>query len=720
MAILQHYGIKHFFTIFDGLNQWKATLPVHLATLARATQSSYDVGRYTEETGTAKKNDRCRNLWQTSAWSGPPESMWGRNMNIQSLALEPGPGGQVSADLPPRLVDRIPPIPARTRLHGPLTARRLRGFYLALALIYLGGLLPTLLGASPAWQAFGFGIMFPGAGFLFAGGVVGVLAAVVSFVAFVVITFLWWARGIILGPPAVLLVSALLSAAWIGEGPGVSWMSAAIPVAVAGFHGWLALKRRQTFAAAQKKGQELNAMLAKAEPVMRDYPVTAAAPMSEPQVKEFRRMLDLALQPVDSWNGFSMDDTWQDGALRYQICTMSWNLALAQYTRLPAFHGYLNQAQENLIRKHIDRKTWNYWYWESLWGNFRIEKNPVHTDNIMLSGFLGVSLGLFETASGTSPFAAPGALTFRWDETTAFPYSHSTLMQEIVRNYKRYDLGWFPCEPRWIYSMCNLVGHTALKLHDARHKTHFGDEVGQRFERTMTEEMMMADGRIKVCTSAPFGFQVPSLSGLFGETWGIRFMTPHAPDQAERLWQVLKHDFISVKPDGTLDFKLLPLGWDTRRPADFSKWPELNPLIMTLWAALEMGDEPIIEATRTTIDQRYGEGVADSVTWSGRNTVRDMVTKGLPEAWAKGPILSHAVYPDVIVAYAVTDGTALDLVLQPGEGPVDAALAFDRLVPGRSYRVAATGQSVTADDSGRASLTLALRERMALRLEPVG
>jgi N-acetylneuraminate synthase len=94
--------------------------------------------------------------------------------------------------------------------------------------------------------------------------------------------------------------------------------------------------------------------------------------------------------------------------------------------------------------------------------------------------------------------------------------------------------------------------------------------------------MMMADGRIKVCTSSPFGFQVPSLSGLFGETWGIRFMTPHAPDQAERLWEVMKRDFIRHKPDGTLELKLLPLGWDTRKPANFSyeQWPELIPQTM--------------------------------------------------------------------------------------------------------------------------------------------
>ena len=199
--------------------------------------------------------------------------------------------------------------------------------------------------------------------------------------------FLWWARGPILAPPAVLVVTALLSAAWIGTGGGVTVLGYAIPVAVAGLHFYLAFKRRTHFAEQQAKGAQINILLAKAEPILVDAPTEAADEMPDSQVTEFRRMLDLALQPVDSWTGFGMDDTWQDGALRYQISGMSWNLAFGQYTQLPAFHGYLNQAQENLIGKNIDRKTWNYWYWESLWGNLKLEKNPVATDNIMLSGF---------------------------------------------------------------------------------------------------------------------------------------------------------------------------------------------------------------------------------------------------------------------------------------------------------------------------------------------
>lgn len=644
-------------------------------------------------------------------------------MNTRTADIDIGwtPAAPTGDTVPPPLVDRVPLVAEAQSAHGPLLRRRLYRLYGLFAVFFLLGLAPLALDSSPALKALGLGLLLPGAGFLHVGGLLGVLFAAVSAAAFMVILFYWWARGVVLAPPAVWLGSAVLAAAWsqYTQHPGVQAMEWAIPVAALLVHGGFALKRRRSFDRLRARGQAANADITQAEPVMRDYPVTAGREMPPAQIKEFRRMLDLALQPVDSWNGFDMSDTWQDGALRYQICTMSWNLACGQYTQLPAFHGYLNRAQENLIRKHIDRKTWNYWYWESLWGNLQLQKNPINIDNIMLSGFLGVSLGLFETASGTSPFKAPGSLTFRWDDKLQFPYSHETMLREVVKNFNRYDLGWFPCEPHWIYSMCNLVGRTALELHDARHGTRLVDEVRHTFDRTMSDEMTLPDGRIRVCTSSLYGFTVPSLSGLFGESWGIRFITPHAPELAERIWRVLKRDFISRDPSGRLNFKLLPLGWDTRKPANFQRWPEMYPLIVTLWAALEMGDDEIIDATRTEIDKRYGEGVADSVTWTGRNTMRNMVTKGLPKAWATGPILDDAEYPQVIVGRAVTDGHALSLVLHPGAEHGPARLGFARLVPGRKYRAVQTDAAFTANADGRAELIVPLEGRMELDIVPV-
>jgi hypothetical protein len=633
--------------------------------------------------------------------------------------VAPPPHGSSDAALD-RLVERIPPIPNITRMHGPITRRILLRFYAMQAMVFLAGLLPVLLDMSAQWKAFGLGLILPGGGFFYAGGIAGVLLGLASIAAFAVIMFIWWARGVVVGPPGVMLGTALLAAAWIQGGSGVAPMEYGVPAAFLAMHAYLATRRVGNFKAARERAVGHNQTIPLAEPVLRERPVEASDDMPEGQIAEYRRMLDLALQPVDSWEGFNFNDTWQDGALRYQICTMSWNLSYGQYTQLPAFHGYLNTAQENLIRKHIHRNTWNYWYWESIWGNLRVDKNPVHIDNIMLTGFLGVSLGLFETASGTSPFKDDGALTFRWDDTTAFPYSHESMLREIVKNYKRYDYGWYPCEPRFIYSMCNLVGRNALALHDARHGTQLVSEIADRFEQTMEEEMMLPDGRIRVCTSSTFGFTVPSLSGLFGETWGIRFLTPYAPDQAERLWHILKRDFIAVGADGELEFKLLPLGWDTRKPANFSydQWPELNPLIMVLWAALEMGDDQIIAATRQAIERRNGPGVADAMTWTRANTMRDMVTKGLPPAWRSGPLLSDAAYPDVVVTRAVSDGSALDIVLHPGDGPKEVELGFSRLVPGKTYKVIQGDREMTADAAGTARITLPLANRREITIAP--
>ena len=62
-----------------------------------------------------------------------------------------------------------------------------------------------------------------------------------------------------------------------------------------------------------------------------------------------------------------------------------------------------------------------------------------------------------------------------------------------------------------------------------------------------------------------------------------------------------------------------------------------------------------------------------------KDNSRDMVNKGLPEAWKTGPILAEASYPAVIVARAVTDGQALDLVLHAGAEPGPQRLGFARL-----------------------------------------
>ena len=108
--------------------------------------------------------------------------------------------------------------------------------------------------------------------------------------------------------------------------------------------------------------------------------------------------------------------------------------------------------------------------------------------------------------------------------------------------------------------------------------------------------------------------------------------------------------------------------------------------------------------------------------------MRDMIAFDRPVAWSTGPRLAGAVYPDVLVAKAVTDGRALDLVLRPGDGPVRTSLSIDRLVPGASYVVegsdngarAGTARGrITADGRGRAELAgVDLGDRLELTIRP--
>ena len=83
-------------------------------------------------------------------------------------------------------------------------------------------------------------------------------------------------------------------------------------------------------------------------------------------------------------------------------------------------------------------------------------------------------------------------------------------------------------------------------------------------------------------------------------------------------------------------------------------------------------------------------------------------------------MLAEAAYPDVLVARAVSDGEALELVLRPGGAAGRTTIALERLVPGRDYGVdGALAGTVSADDSGRALLDIDLAGRHEVHVGPL-
>jgi hypothetical protein len=105
--------------------------------------------------------------------------------------------------------------------------------------------------------------------------------------------------------------------------------------------------------------------------------------------------------------------------------------------------------------------------------------------------------------------------------------------------------------------------------------------------------------------------------------------------------------------------------------------------------------------------------------FGGPSRMRGLITEDLPDHWRRGPFLAEAAYPDVLVARAVSDGTGLDLVLRPGDGPVQTTLGLQNLKPDTEYLVTgAVSPTVRADAGGAASLPIALRERTEVRIAP--
>jgi len=615
----------------------------------------------------------------------------------------------------------------------PVTARRMRRALLGYAVAWLLGLLPAVLGAGPSLTALGLGVVFPGGGLFATGHPVWGAVAVVVFVLSLVV---WWFAAPVVLPPLVWLAAAVASALTATGAESVpAWRVATVaalaPVLLTAAH----LVHRLRHAAQVRTGRALNARLAEVEfevtgpPALpTDLPVAESSPED---LARLRYALDLALQPLDEFDGFTHLDQYREAALRYQLNALGYGVAMSQYTRTPAFTGYVAEAQSNAITKMLQRRVWGYWAKENAWGNLSTNRDPVaNRENIMLTGFQGLMVGMYETLNDDR-FSRPGGLTYRWSDAEAYPHDFGALAASIHRNMAGSDYTLFPCEPNWVYSICNTYGLNTLISHDRLHGTGYVPDILDRLRHAYETEFLRPDGRIVGIRARHLG-----LSWNFWASPSIQLNTAywlHAglPEIAHRTWWLLRENQL------TLDGGRLSLPFCTSNrldPGDYTLGRDTFGLVAATMAAREIGDEEYAAAAQATLDERepvasahgalrYGEasGLANLYGVLGRfgrhSGLRDLLNHGAPPAWRTGPRLAGAAYPDVLVARAVTDGKALDLTLRPGAGPVRTTLELDRLLPHREYTVAgARVGTVTADTAGRALVEIDLGDRLELRL----
>jgi hypothetical protein len=638
-----------------------------------------------------------------------------------------------------------PLIPLRPLGIGPVSRRRQRRTGRAFLALQVVALVPTILRRSSRAKAVGLGLSLPGGGFLFTRrwG-----SAIVSLVAFVLSAVAWVGAGMTTGPIAVWVGSALLAGRGARQRSTVRSAETAVPLAAAAIAAGLSLRKVVAARKGADEARRRNEYLATLPVEPPQAPPWVADELTVDELKVARVLIDMGVQPVDEFEGFVWIEQFQPSAVRYQICYLSYALAHLQYCRTPAFQGYLQEAQRNLIKKLLIKRVWRYWALENAWGNLSLDRDPVPRDNIMLTGFMALSLGLYGITTGRDDFDKPGSLTFTWNDRTEYRYDFEAIATAVRDNFMDSEFGMFPCEPNWIYSVCNTLGALGLATYDRTHGTMLAGDIMDGFRRGMNEEFSAPDGRAQVIRSKFLGWSVP-MSSITVEAMVSMFIRPVYPGIAARWWEIVRREFVRVDADGNL--YIPPNRFDTVDTGNYQQ-SELPALAYLLMAAREMGDEEMFQAARSAIDERYApveRQVADDVEGAGHESpfigpalvydaspqvlamgiamglfgrtdgFYDMIVKGRPQQWIDGPQIASVPYPHVLVARAVTDGRRLDAVFQPGTDTGTFEISLAQLKPGVRYTVVgATTDSVTARPDGKAELAVNLRGRLEFNIFP--
>jgi len=628
--------------------------------------------------------------------------------------------------------------PALRRLghKGPVTVARQRRTAIVYATLCVIGILPALLGASAGWQAAGLGLWIPGGGFLAVGGFAALLFPV-TLALFGASLVAWFWAGAVVAPIFVWLGSAALAGALTGD---AIWAPALflVPLCVAATFAWFGFRAERRRTADEERHEAradfLPRSYAEVVALAAESPAPGSRELSTDDLAAVRYALDRALQPADSWNGFDVIDQFQPAAFRYQINHLGFALALAQCHYAPSFEGHLREAQQRLIERYLQRRVWGYWVYESCWGHLNFRNfDPAARDNIMLTGWFGMQVGQYMLASGDRRYAEPGSLSFRLSPRTTYPHDFHSVVGSVVENFEDSAFCLYPCEPNWVYPICNHYGMTALAVHDRLFGTDYVKQHLPRWLEMLDTEFTDASGTIIGLRSSLTGLAVPFPTGEVGYAW---FANCFVPERARRLWAIAREELRpALTPDGEGGTRITLPG----RGIDFGNYrPGFTAAYGSiLMAAHEFGDDEIADAAQRSLDLdcglttdggilRYARGsnLANAFALQGRlmrtNDFRRSFVEGPPDSVARGPVLADAHYPDVLVAKAFSRGDDLELVLHPGSGGGRHTIGLARLRPGGRYALRGAEETrFTADAGGAAALDVVLEGRTPIHVVPL-
>lgn len=633
---------------------------------------------------------------------------------------------------------KIAQLPYKSHLYGAITQQKIIRLCSTYTVIFFSATLTLWLTKATQWHAFSLGLMFPGAGFLVYAnlvnwqGLLHIIFAATSICLFAASLVLWFATGNAVAPLFVWLLSAIIAAGMGHQAfpsgvicGGISiythWL---IPTAIliafglaSGIHVFRQVigkrQRQQANEYLQNTAQEIADKFEKATPI-------ETKEFSLDDLKLMRFLLDRALQPIDSFDGFEWIDQFQTAAVRYQLNFLGYALSMAQATHLSAFGGYLDDAQRNLIIKQTDHRIWRYWQLENLWGNFRLSADPIAHDNIMYTGFCAAQIATFHAASGCDFFLHKNSFLLTDASNNRYSHNLESLVKKLDSEFNRSDYHLMACEPNWVYPLCNTIGATAMKFHDA----NLWSQHQEKFIYQLEHEFIDYSGRIIPCRSNYTGIAFPNIGGALPQALPCFFKNATMPDIALRQWMLLRRSLIK---SGTLNRKVF---W----PIDTGNYgfSRAAAYAGAALAATELGDNEVAELCLKAIENEYPAVEINNSTHRPKASVWVHALEFLARSCVKNgfrqlienthkprlyPIINEVNYPDVLVAHASYQKGVLKAVFYNGTQASLQKIGLANLTPHASYFCEGTANKVViADANGNAVIDIFIDGRTKIQV----
>ena len=539
--------------------------------------------------------------------------------------------------------------------------------------------------------------------------------------------FLWFATGNVLGPFLIWIAALLISLGMADQAAPATMVYAICaigPVAVISLWGlkfslwqWRDIKLGRLNTQLNESALCSNTI----EPRLEDKP----RELSETQLAYMRFFLDRALQPISEFEGFEHLDNFQTAAIRYQINFISYALSMAQYNCLPALGAYLTQAQINLKAKQEQPEVWRYWGKESAWGNLELNRDPVAKDNIMYSGFVATQMIMAHKASPHSPDGFMGKLGGK-DESFEFHYSQDQLIERLAAQYETARFGLLPCEPNWIYPLCNFITASAIAGYDTEHNAHHWGVIKDKFRLMADQEFLGLDGHYVPFRSSYTGLAAPQVGGLVMQTFPCFFLNALYPDIAKRQWQLMRKGL----ERRSLKRACWPIdvgNYNISRAAAYGA---------SALAAAEMGDVDLKDKLLALMEEdcppvfdngRYYYSKAS--IWANANSFMAGLTSANSfqrmmnnQSQKSGPYIDQANPNEVLFSLAYQSNGGLIFKAHPQMQTKNMAIKIAGLKPSAAYQLAHNGGIMTRISNAAGSMDinipLALPTQFQLSIKP--